>query len=894
MRIFKYSVATLLLLLAIAATVFVAAPGVLVRPVASYYLGASGFQLLEFSGLVIRQGYSTIEHLKFRDATTVISLNSARATYSLAQLTQGSLDTLDIGNLQLELLATEPAITSPPSNTAEATTSEQLNSLLHTLQSLPLNSVSVGQMDIRTADLELHGNLRLAIAPIYLEGEFTSPEFENLALTLSATTEAVATGNRITASALLVSNTQELARSDISLLSEHNSIQALATTHLDILSLQQLERIPSLLPGLSSSTEAVTVTSELTLDDISTNPIISNLSLGLDTPDHILNVKWQSDGAQLDARLNLPVRIAGGMATPTSDVILSVSTLAGNTSYTDEATAIQSAIEVATIDATCSLSFYCSGNTAIALTIPALAGGGLVGENLTVAGDLEFTTSSSGNSVRVPHLTITTNNSSLHHIDSDTSLALDITTSDIAINCDASLTCNGSGAIDLQSENIITSSITAQSANINGLFDFTYSPAGIRLSIPTAVLQLSTANIAETGFDTRVQFTDALVVTGDQPSLRFSFVSEQLALDLTDVTLKNPAYFGSVNYTGNALQSSVNLSLANQLHTRIDTELALDTGTGILNWELPEYTFSKITPVSALVTQSFVEGDIVSGSIAGNAALSISTDTDGNMQFDGPATIRINDIGGFAGETFFVGFTTELRTLVSGSGNISTTENLSARINTLDPGVPLSNIRWNYGFDSANQRIHVTNLEINTLGGQITVADFDYNTFNPDSTLTVVLTNLDLQTIVDLAQYPGLSVQGLISGYIPVNIVGDNITVDNGLVGALQPGGTIRYLSGNVGSTGNSSLDLMNQALANYHYQIMNTRVYYNDVGDLRLEVQLLGNNPDLYNGQVVNLNVNIDDNIPSLLRSLQASRTITDELEQQLQSRRQTSNGQR
>jgi len=49
------------------------------------------------------------------------------------------------------------------------------------------------------------------------------------------------------------------------------------------------------------------------------------------------------------------------------------------------------------------------------------------------------------------------------------------------------------------------------------------------------------------------------------------------------------------------------------------------------------------------------------------------------------------------------------------------------------------------------------------------------------------------------------------------------------------------------------------------------------------LEVELRGNNPDMNGGQEINLNVNISDNIPTLLRSLQASRVITDALEQSL-----------
>jgi hypothetical protein len=41
--------------------------------------------------------------------------------------------------------------------------------------------------------------------------------------------------------------------------------------------------------------------------------------------------------------------------------------------------------------------------------------------------------------------------------------------------------------------------------------------------------------------------------------------------------------------------------------------------------------------------------------------------------------------------------------------------------------------------------------------------------------------------------------------------------------------------------------------------------------------------NPELEGGRRINVNVNISDNIPALLRSLQASRAITERLEQRL-----------
>ena len=144
----------------------------------------------------------------------------------------------------------------------------------------------------------------------------------------------------------------------------------------------------------------------------------------------------------------------------------------------------------------------------------------------------------------------------------------------------------------------------------------------------------------------------------------------------------------------------------------------------------------------------------------------------------------------------------------------------------------------------------------------------------------MVLTDLRVDSVIALAEYPGLEADGLISGYLPFIIDGDTISVEKGLVGALKPGGSIRYTPANSVLSSDPGLQLVNDALSNYQYQTMDTEVFYFEDGELLLNVQLQGSNPDMNNGQAINLNVNITDNIPSLLKSLQASRVITDELE--------------
>ena len=138
--------------------------------------------------------------------------------------------------------------------------------------------------------------------------------------------------------------------------------------------------------------------------------------------------------------------------------------------------------------------------------------------------------------------------------------------------------------------------------------------------------------------------------------------------------------------------------------------------------------------------------------------------------------------------------------------------------------------------------------------------------------------------MVNLVDYPGLHADGLISGYLPFILEGNKITIHQGLLGALNPGGSIRYRPANSTPASNPGMRLVNEALSNYQYQHMNTEASYDENGDLLLKVQLQGANPDMNSGQAINLNVNITDNIPTLLKSLQASRDITDELERVMQ----------
>ena len=86
--------------------------------------------------------------------------------------------------------------------------------------------------------------------------------------------------------------------------------------------------------------------------------------------------------------------------------------------------------------------------------------------------------------------------------------------------------------------------------------------------------------------------------------------------------------------------------------------------------------------------------------------------------------------------------------------------------------------------------------------------------------------------------------------------------------------------AGDAVSTGDSQLGLVNSALSNFQFESLVSDVSYSENGDLVLKMTMKGVNPDLDPTQPVILNLAVENNIPQLLRSLQATRSIEDILD--------------
>ncbi len=306
---------------------------------------------------------------------------------------------------------------------------------------------------------------------------------------------------------------------------------------------------------------------------------------------------------------------------------------------------------------------------------------------------------------------------------------------------------------------------------------------------------------------------------------------------------------------------------------------AIDSGIGELAFSLEPLQFTDADPMSSLLSIASVDADIVGGTLSGSANLAWQETASGWL-LSGPLTVNMDELSGFAADVFSLASVHRFAP--------SCVKEICNRLACCRPLVatldvdrlPMDRIDRQHGFDLGDGTLTINGLSTEMLGGTVEIPSVVYDMNATENRVRVVLSRLDLATIVALANYPNLQVSGTVSGYLPLLITPEGVALEDGLLSALNPGGSIRYTPSSPAGS-NASVEILNEALSNYLFETLNAEAEYGADGDLELAVQLRGRNPDMRGGQPINLNINIADNIPALLRSLQAGRVIAERLEQ-------------
>jgi hypothetical protein len=173
-------------------------------------------------------------------------------------------------------------------------------------------------------------------------------------------------------------------------------------------------------------------------------------------------------------------------------------------------------------------------------------------------------------------------------------------------------------------------------------------------------------------------------------------------------------------------------------------------------------------------------------------------------------------------------------------------------------------------------------VESRVFGGRVWIEDAVYHAGSAHNRIDIGVDGLQLGQLLALAGYDAVEGTGHISGLLPLDVSATGVVMERGMLAARAPGGVLRYRAEVTADT-NPSLASAIGALSNYQYNIFQVEADYLENGDLLLEMLLRGRNPDYQQGRPIHLNLNITDNIPVLLKSLQAGRVIADTISKKL-----------
>ncbi len=275
--------------------------------------------------------------------------------------------------------------------------------------------------------------------------------------------------------------------------------------------------------------------------------------------------------------------------------------------------------------------------------------------------------------------------------------------------------------------------------------------------------------------------------------------------------------------------------------------------------------------------------DVTAGTISADLSLNWQQG-DSGWQLDGQSSFTMSELAGAYSDIAFAGLSTDI------AADFETTAGLTVNpaqidIDLLEVGLPIENITADYTLKPAASSIDVADLRMVAFGGVITADPFTYDFESERNSLLLRAESIELTELLTLKEFESIELSGRIGAELPVIIEGNEISILDGKLTGKAPGGVIRYQPGIVPDTsGTSAIGIVTEALSNFEYDSLTSTVAYSKDGDLVLQMQIAGRNPDMEGNRPVVLNLGVESNIPKMLRSLQAARAVEDILEKRIQ----------
>ena len=409
---------------------------------------------------------------------------------------------------------------------------------------------------------------------------------------------------------------------------------------------------------------------------------------------------------------------------------------------------------------------------------------------------------------------------------------------------------------------------------------------------------VSTTTLQATEFSARnvkISATSSRL-TGDSAfsALTFKTDIQADAADIKQAALKAQSWQWQGQLNGsvaagdsNALKLNATGKLSNQANLGINHQLTYQQQGLTLNWQLDDAFLLAGNPFQQSLTDWPALLEFNRGRITASGSVTLA-DT-----IAAQADIALSGVSGIYDRSLFTDLNLPLS--VEYKGDTVSVSTSGATLAEIQHGVVAGPLRMQASYVTpANTltagKLDIRQLQLLAMGGQIRVEPTLLDLALQQQQITVQVERIDLTKLLQQHPTTDLTGNGLISGTIPLLLNRSGASVEGGYIAAESPGGQLQYrppTAENMAAT-NPGMKVMLKALDDFHYSVLSSNVSYDTNGKLLLALQLHGNNPALEAGRPINLNINLEEDIPALITSLQLSSQISDKIKQRVQQRLQ------
>jgi hypothetical protein len=362
-----------------------------------------------------------------------------------------------------------------------------------------------------------------------------------------------------------------------------------------------------------------------------------------------------------------------------------------------------------------------------------------------------------------------------------------------------------------------------------------------------------------------------------------------LSAQLQHGQLQPQRWYWQGSVTVNQLQADLDGTLHNDAGLQLKLQAQHSSAKGLsLQAKLAELFLRSGNPIKGSFTAWPALLELNNGRLNANASLTLASD----QQLP---TVKLEltgkGLGGIYDRTALEGLDSHINVRIDPKQ--LQLELSELRLAQANPGIPLGPLQLSGRYSAALQtptqgQLQLRQAEAALMGGTLQLAPGQWSLAAEPLLFPVQVQGLELEQLFILYPTEGLAGTGTLDGELPLQISSQGVTIEQGQLSARAPGGKLQFHSERIRALGrsNPAMQLVTQSLEDFRFTTLSSQVNYDQQGKLALAMRLEGQNPAIEQGRPIHFNINLEEDIPTLLASLQLTDKVSDIIKQRVQQR--------